>query len=414
MTKGLFMAKTKFQANITCYLWDLEDEGIDDVLDRVKGEAGITGITVPVTCGPVEIFRVHPDVSPRTFRSDGGLQFQPRAEYYEGTRLKPVVAEWLKTRDPLAKVAEACAKRNLKLRARIEDPCYRPVHASKHYDECLIQDAFGEPRPQHLCPSNPDFRELLCSILRDICDRYPLDAIELECPCFTDEVADSGAPFHDDFFWVGNWLTTLCFCASCRQSGEQEEVDVAAAARSTRVTLEQYIASARIPKFTVEGDAPEETVNAFLDTDPILKAFAEWRCGQVTTLVEQIRKSCTTRLVIDDFFSSPLYGANTKDIARHCDATMDFAVYGESDNNEGIQTILDTKRKKWGFEADRLELGLPTGLMTEKDSTAIVSVAGAAAKHGIRCIYFDCYEDIMYSRLDWIHQAVRYAMREVQ
>ena len=33
-----------FQATMRVYLWDLVDEGIDDVLDRLKGEAGITGI----------------------------------------------------------------------------------------------------------------------------------------------------------------------------------------------------------------------------------------------------------------------------------------------------------------------------------------------------------------------------------
>jgi len=36
-----------FQTTLWCYLWDLVDEGIDEVLDRLKGQAGVTAIIQP-------------------------------------------------------------------------------------------------------------------------------------------------------------------------------------------------------------------------------------------------------------------------------------------------------------------------------------------------------------------------------
>src|SRR5690349_13438156 len=102
-----------FHISMNCYPWDLVDEGIDAVLDRLKGEAGVTGISVPFSCGPIVQLRPHAGVSPRTFRSRGGVQFQPEASHYTGTRIRPVVADWLRKSNPLAAIAEACAKRGL-------------------------------------------------------------------------------------------------------------------------------------------------------------------------------------------------------------------------------------------------------------------------------------------------------------
>src|SRR5262249_48576048 len=99
-----------FQATMCCNLWDLVDEGIDTVLDRLKGEAGITGISVPLSCPVDTYFRPHQGVSPRRFRTRGGVQFQPHSQTYASTRLRPIVAEWLRKTNPLTQVAEACAK----------------------------------------------------------------------------------------------------------------------------------------------------------------------------------------------------------------------------------------------------------------------------------------------------------------
>ena len=48
-----------FQTLVSCYLWDLVDEGIEEVLDRLQGEAGATGVGVGVCCPRTAVLRPH-------------------------------------------------------------------------------------------------------------------------------------------------------------------------------------------------------------------------------------------------------------------------------------------------------------------------------------------------------------------
>src|SRR5205085_3889822 len=81
--------------------WDLIDEGIDRVLDRISGEIGCDGIQVTAVTGPVHVFRPHANVSPRTYRCDAAAYFQPDAKRYADSRLRPLPAAWIKSRNPL-------------------------------------------------------------------------------------------------------------------------------------------------------------------------------------------------------------------------------------------------------------------------------------------------------------------------
>ena len=208
-----------FQVNLWCYLWDLVDEGIDQVLDRLKGEAGATGISVATCYHSIDQLRCHPGVSPRTFRSAGGAQFQPDASSYEGTRIRPVVATWLGKRNPLAALADACQKRGLKLRGWTVC-CHSSLGVARH-PTCAVKDVFGDPNPTWLCPVNPDVREYLRAMVDDLTRNYAFDAIELERPSFD---ANPHAHAHHKIGFelgdVGRWLYHLCFCESCRQAAE--------------------------------------------------------------------------------------------------------------------------------------------------------------------------------------------------
>jgi hypothetical protein len=254
-------------------------------------------------------------------------------------------------------------------------------------------------------------------MIRDLTTRFPLDAVELDGPYFVDAIDE----FSDDFYPTGTWLASSCFCESCRQAGNQDGTDMGAAARSARVHLERYFEGQPLPHANADFETAEEQINAFLDTDPILKMFADWRSRQITTLIEQITKACETKFVLDDFFGSPFYGVDPKSLAAHCDAIMDScdtalnsAGPSGPDSESAVADILNTIKEKWGIDKGQIEVGIPCALLETRDPTAIVSATHAAVKQGIRSVFFEDYADIMLHRLDWIHQAVRYAMREVQ
>src|SRR4029079_3440231 len=136
-------------AGMRCDVWDLVDEGVDSVLDRLKGEAGITTVLVPLVCRPVEQLRAHKEVAPRRFRSRGGAQFQPDGAHYANTRLRPIPAEWLRKSNPLAQVAEAWQKSGMSLTGAV-NCCHAPVMVER-YPFAGIKDVWGEPNPTRLC-----------------------------------------------------------------------------------------------------------------------------------------------------------------------------------------------------------------------------------------------------------------------
>ncbi|MGB2985153.1 MAG: hypothetical protein WBE26_04665, partial [Phycisphaerae bacterium] len=103
------------QVFLTAYPWDLLDEDLGTVLDRLHGEIGVTGVSVWVSSPALTQLRVR-DVEPRVFRTRGGLFFHPDEQRYVATRCKPVVSSRHKTRNPLARIADACAERALELR----------------------------------------------------------------------------------------------------------------------------------------------------------------------------------------------------------------------------------------------------------------------------------------------------------
>ena len=47
------------QAIVGCYLWDLLDEGVESVVDRLTGEIGATGVCVPATYHSIDKTRPH-------------------------------------------------------------------------------------------------------------------------------------------------------------------------------------------------------------------------------------------------------------------------------------------------------------------------------------------------------------------
>ncbi len=385
-----------FQTNVVCGLWDLVDEGIDVVLDRVAGEAGASGVSVPAVCGPVEQLRVHGEVRPRTFRSGGGAWFQPEVGRYAATRLRPVVAGWMKRADPLGHVAEACAKRGLGLRGRVECT-YSPAIAERH-ESAAVKGVFGDADPRWLCPANPDVRALLAAMVEDLSTRYPFETIELGAVSYPDGAAGgTGLP---ELGEAGRWLMRLCFCESCRQGAGRDGVEAEMAARSAATTLERCLGS---------GEPMETTPAEVLAEDEILAAYVQWQAGQVTSLVELMRRACRCRLAVERERGFLHGSAGFQSIAAHVDALV---AWGETAESAGrIEPLLRAAADEAGGAA-KVELSLSAVPGACSDSASLVGAVAAAARRGAAGVNLREYGMLPLSRLDWIKQAARYGQRE--
>lgn len=389
---------SSFQVQLWCYPWDLHDEGVDRVLDRLRGEAGVTGISVATHYHGLDQLRPHAGVSPRRFRSRGGAQFQPEAGAYVATRYRPVVADWLRKADPLAAIGEACVRRGMALRAW--QVCLHGSAVVEKYPAGAVKDVFGDPNPSWLCPSNLDVRELSRAMVADLSGRYPFEAIELESVGFPADL-HVHAPGKIGFRCGAgaDWLRSLCFCESCRQTADRDGVNIRAVAAFAREQLEAVFATGE-PLETSPAELAEEA--------PVLVDYVDWRCAQVTALVKAIRSSCRCRLVVHRDGDRHQAGADYKAIAPHCDALMPL-VY-EDDAGRLDSAVARAADEVGGVE--RVELGLSVCDPPCTSAAVLVAAVKRAVELGVRSVNLYQYGLLPEGRLEWVRQASRYARRE--
>ncbi len=393
-------AMATFQTHLWCYLWDLVDEGIDGVLDRLQGEAGVTGISVATNYHRVDQLRPHASDGPRRFISAGGAQFQPHGACYASTRMRPVVAQWLRKTNPLAVVAEACAKRGLTLRGW--HVCCHGSAMVERYPAGAVKDVFGAVSPAWLCPSNLDVRECLRGMVEDLGTHYGFEAIELERASFP---TDLHAHHHEKEGFAcgpaGDWLRGLCFCESCRQLAAREGADVAEAAKVATRYLEGVLASGE-PLATEPGE--------LLDREPALAAYADWRRGQVTSLVKLIRTTCPCRLIVHRS-GPPLWGATDfAALAATCDALLAPCYVNDP---QRLATAVRAAAADTGDVA-RVEVGLSACTPPCSEAADLVAMMRSAVEQGVRSANIYNYGLLPLPRLEWIRQACRYASREAR
>jgi len=395
-----------FRANLWCYLWDLVDEGIDTALDIMQGQLGATGLSVATSYHSVEQLRPHAGVSPRIFRCEGGLNFQPASARYAATRLKPVVASWLGKRNPLERLASACQQRRMELRGWTV--CCHSSLLVRRYPQMACKDVFGSINPTWLCPANPDVAEYLKALVADLSENYPFDAIELESATFDPA---RHAHMHRKAGLVAGpaeqLLLGLCFCESCRQQADRAGVDVTAVARSVHVRLERWLETGR----PVAGSMGE-----LLESDALLREMLDWRTEVVGRLVASLRAASRSKLVIyrmGDAWSAGadwrrLFSAEGRDDGdRQADALMILCYKPDVPGVEAA--VADAVAITGGVEF--VELGFDASPPATPDAPKLVRDLSRAAELGIGSVNIYHYGLIPPGRFAWVRQAIRAGRR---
>ncbi len=91
--------------------------------------------------------------------------------------------------------------------------CLHNTRLGLFHPDAVTRNAFGDPNYYNLCPSHPDARAYVRTLVADVTQRYRPDVVELESPSFMGfahefhhEKDGVGLPPEDDF------LLSLCFC----------------------------------------------------------------------------------------------------------------------------------------------------------------------------------------------------------
>ncbi|MEE9293353.1 MAG: hypothetical protein V3W34_00095 [Phycisphaerae bacterium] len=388
-----------FDVNVLCYPWDLEDEGVENVLDCVQGELGVDGITVLVAGRPLTQLRRRRQVAPRVFRTRGGLFFQPDQSKYRSTRLKPVVSGWLKARNPLATIAHACRKRDIQLRAVLHTR--RIGRLAARFTSCATKSPFGDHSPGLICQHNPDVAEFLRALVNDLSENYPLAAIVLR---------DLGRPFDTDLLDVlepapalgsaGRELLAVCFCESCIQAAGAAGIDTDAVVEFVQRTMSQAIEA---------GHPLADTLNEQLSKSQPLEDYIRNRSAAHGAFVETLPGRATCELALHMTTDGIFAASENSGLSPRWDMLVVEAGPPASPEGGGILRFIDG----WNHAAAqfRVEAQIPGYDPAAPDGTTLVKALDHLARSRFSGVILDHYGIMAHPEFTAAKQAIRYATR---
>ncbi len=264
---------------IYAYPWDLADEGVDTVLDRLR-PTGINTITLAASYHAGKFVRPHAPAGKVRFLDDGTVYFRPRPDRY-GV-IKPIVNPMVAEHDMLAELKRSAP--DLDRVAWVV--CLHNTPLGQRHPECTVRNAYGDPYVYSLCPAHEAVREYVVALCADLADAYELTGLVLETPGFLP--FDHG--FHHEFSMVelnpwAKWLLGLCFADASRTEASRVGIDADRLAAETRASLDRFFAA----DIAAPDDMAAQWWIADLVGDPEWSRFLNWRCRLVADLVAEVR-----------------------------------------------------------------------------------------------------------------------------
>ena len=263
---------------IYAYAWDIVDAGQAAAIDRFEG-LGLDTVTIAGSYHAGKFLRPHGKSGKVYFPEDGTVYFQPRPERYGA--IKPLANSLLARLDPMRALCEQS-----RLGVNVWMVLLHNSRLGAIHPESTATNAFGDRYVYSLCPSAPEVRAYAVALAADVTDAYPVRGLSLETPGFLPYAHG----YHHEFAlnranaWLDNQLG-LCFCANCCAGARQAGVDAGALRRRVAEDVEAYLGG--------DVDFPPDMAEAFwladVRSDGELRAFLDWRCAVVTSLVREIR-----------------------------------------------------------------------------------------------------------------------------
>ena len=268
---------TSYRA-IYAYAWDLAETGVGQAARRFS-DLGLNTVTIAGSYHAGKFLRPHGKAGKVYFPEDGTVYFKADPRRYG--QIKPIDNSMLAERDVFAELA---AEKGIATNAWLV--LLHNTLLGQQHPEATVANAFGDRYVYSLCPSHPEARAYAVGLAKDVTSSYPVIGVSIESPGF----APYAHGFHHEFALnqPNRWLDAqlgLCFCDHCRAGAKAAGIDAGALATRVAEDVSRYLAS--------DIDFPADMAEAFwlADTrlDGELKAFLDWRCAVVTSLVAEIR-----------------------------------------------------------------------------------------------------------------------------
>jgi hypothetical protein len=377
------------QTFLRIYPHDLVDGGMEEVLDRLHGEVGATGVSVWAGSPAVVQWRAQP-IDPRILRTSGGLYFRPDDQHYSATRIKPIVANDMRGWDSIELAVKACWDRGIAIRLVISASMIG--HLPESYPDVATKNVYGDRSHVAICLANPDVQNLLKGMLTDLSTRYELSGVVMTD--FAIAWPDAGSSRFRAATEIGALeaeLLSACFCESCHQGGEAAGVEVTAARRSVEKILQG--------KIDRDGMSERRMETALSHHTPLAEYFA-WRANELSSLWAKTTESCPCGLLLD-------CGHDPSASRQHerIDWSLPAGVMAQIDSVDDWTSVM-----REGVV--RSEARIPACLAGGTHGPELVGALAAAVEHGVSAVEIDDYALLSDAALDTIKQAFRFARRE--
>jgi hypothetical protein len=382
------------------YPWDVLDIGLDGVVGDLTQRAGLNGINLASAYHAGRFFQPRSPRRKAYFPEDGTIYFQPTAARWSERAIRPKVADIIaEGGDVLRALVDGRERTGLSVACWTV--CLHNTRLGLLHAGACTRNAFGDPNYYNLCPSHPDVRDYLVTLVADLTDAYAPDSVQLESAGFMGYAHE----FHHEKDGVGltaedDFLMALCFCDACLARASAAGIDGAAARRTVRrwivETAERPVPSARWPDFVKRGP------DVFRDY-PEVHAYVLWRFEPVTSLAAAIRASANPRTAIHvlDIGNGWLGGADLAALARVTDGIV-LCVY----DREPSTVADDVAAARRAIGSDRyLGAGIRLFYPEMKGPADIVARTRAAASAGAMEMNFYNYGLVPAARLDWVRAA---------
>ena len=283
------------------YPWDLLDEGIDTVLDRLQQRAGIDTVYLTSWYHSGMFFLPHNPKRKTYFPEPGALYFAP-GEWHGRSAIAPPVSGLTGDWDGFwHAVRDGCDARGMQLSSWM--PVLHNSGAGRRYPQFTVHNAWGDPITHSLCPSHEEVRELVVDVVGDVADSGLFDRILLE----SIEYLPLHHGYHHEVIGVEigatlGFLLSLCFCDACRARTRAAGVDADGLRSWLRDTCSRALDGG-------EGGLPatweELKAAAGGDLGRYLEVRKAGLTGVLAAVRERIGGAAGPRLAILDF--GPLY-----------------------------------------------------------------------------------------------------------
>lgn len=380
---------------IYAYVWDFIDEGLDNVLERIR-HLGIDAVAVAVSYHAGKFILPHNPNAKVYFPEDGTVYFTPRTKYYPGI-IRPAVASILNSSDVLSAIDRKCEEYGIKLHAWTV--CMHNTRLGSKHPEFTVRNVFGDQYPYSLCPAQPEVAEYALGLISDLADNYNLDTIFLESLGYM----GFSHGYHHEFFGVklhpsADALLSLCFCDRCVAEAKKTGIDIDRVKKICEYHITESIENS--------PDRSEYELQELTGLHPELAAYIEMRFGIVTGLYKRTRIIADNNNTKIDYFG-PVFqsscndafieGINREKIAPLIDHYV--IPVGTPDLNAVTSDINNIKDF---IRPEKIVLSINLGISATPTRENFNQKMALIQEHKLAGCNLYNYSTLPFSRLEWI------------